>query len=134
MEAIVGLGIIEAFSYVLLYYTFIHSLNRYERKKDKIFYIAASLAVVVRLAAIVLDKEKTVVCMDIYLPCTILQTVLLLGMNVQTSNAFCRLSLGMNYIFYVMPLYAKTLRDYLRQDRWQLYFRINSSSIHCMTS
>ena len=64
MEAIVGLGIIEAFSYVLLYYTFIHSLNRYERKKDKIFYIAASLAVVVRLAAIVLDKEKTVVCMD----------------------------------------------------------------------
>lgn len=58
MEAIVGLGIIEAFSYVLLYYTFIHSLNRYERKKDKIFYIAASLAVVVRLAAIVLDKEK----------------------------------------------------------------------------
>ena len=34
MEAIVGLGIIEAFSYVLLYYTFIHSLNRYERKKD----------------------------------------------------------------------------------------------------
>ena len=28
MEAIVGLGIIEAFSYVLLYYTFIHSLNR----------------------------------------------------------------------------------------------------------
>ena len=47
MEAIVGLGIIEAFSYVLLYYTFIHSLNRYERKKDKIFYIAASLAVVV---------------------------------------------------------------------------------------
>ena len=101
MEAIVGLGIIEAFSYVLLYYTFIHSLNRYERKKDKIFYIAASLAVVVRLAAIVLDKEKTAVCMDIYLPCTILQTVLLLGMNVQTSNAFCRLSLGMNYIFYV---------------------------------
>ena len=64
MEAIVGLGIIEAFSYVLLYYTFIHSLNRYERKKDKIFYIAASLAVVVRLAAIVLDKEKTAVCMD----------------------------------------------------------------------
>ena len=58
MEAIVGLGIIEAFSYVLLYYTFIHSLNRYERKKDKIFYIAASLAVVVRLAAIVLDKKK----------------------------------------------------------------------------
>ena len=101
MEAIVGLGIIEAFSYVLLYYTFIHSLNRYERKKDKIFYIAASLAVVVRLAAIVLDKEKTAVCMDIYLPCTILQTVLLLGMNVQTSNAFCRLSLGMSYIFYV---------------------------------
>lgn len=101
MEAIVGLGIIEAFSYVLLYYTFIHSLNRYERKKDKIFYIAASLAVVVRLAAIVLDKEKTAVCMDIYLPCTILQTVLLLGMNVQTSNTFCRLSLGMNYIFYV---------------------------------
>ena len=81
--------------------TFIHSLNRYERKKDKIFYIAASLAVVVRLAAIVLDKEKTVVCMDIYLPCTNLQTVLLLGMNVQTSNAFCRLSLGMSYIFYV---------------------------------
>ena len=39
--------------------------------------------------------------MDIYLPCTILQTVLLLGMNVQTSNAFCRLSLGMSYIFYV---------------------------------
>jgi len=101
MEAIVGLGIIEAFSYVLLYYTFIHSLNRYERKKDKIFYIAASLAVVVRLAAIVLDKEKTAVCMDIYLPCTILQTVLLLGMNVQTSNVFCRLSLGMSYIFYV---------------------------------
>ncbi|MFQ9483133.1 MAG: hypothetical protein ACLR0W_00700 [Lachnospira sp.] len=124
MEAIVGLGIIEAFSYVLLYYTFIHSLNRYERKKDKIFYIAASLAVVVRLAAIVLDKEKTAVCMDIYLPCTILQTVLLLGMNVQTSNVFLQTKFG-NELYFFM---------YLRQDRRQLYFRINSSSIHCMTS
>ena len=94
-------GLVMLYGLMLLYYTFIHSLNRYERKKDKIFYIAASLAVVVRLAAIVLDKEKTAVCMDIYLPCTILQTVLLLGMNVQTSNAFCRLSLGMSYIFYV---------------------------------
>lgn len=39
MEAIVGLGIIEAFSYVLLYYTFIHSLNRYERKRTKYFIL-----------------------------------------------------------------------------------------------
>ena len=43
MEAIVGLGIIEAFSYVLLYYTFIHSLNRYERKKDKICSLTVHL-------------------------------------------------------------------------------------------
>ena len=37
MEAIVGLGIIEAFSYVLLYYTFIHSLkHRCTRGTNKI--------------------------------------------------------------------------------------------------
>lgn len=54
MEAIVGLGIIEAFSYVLLYYTFIHSLNRYERKKNKVFYIAVILAVAVRIVGLTL--------------------------------------------------------------------------------
>ena len=42
MEAIVGLGIIEAFSYVLLYYTFIHSLNRYEKKGQNILYCRKS--------------------------------------------------------------------------------------------
>lgn len=101
MEAIVGLGIIEAFSYVLLYYTFIHSLNRYERKKDKIFYIAAILAVAVRIVGLTLVQDKTAVCMDIYVPCTVLQTVLLLGINIKDSSAFCKMSLGMNYIFYV---------------------------------
>ena len=58
MEAIVGLGIIEAFSYVLLYYTFIHSLNRYERKKNKVFYIAVILAVAVRIVGLTLVQDK----------------------------------------------------------------------------
>lgn len=101
MEAIVGLGIIEAFSYVLLYYTFIHSLNRYERKKNKVFYIAVILAVAVRIVGLTLVQDKTAVCMDIYVPCTVLQTVLLLGINIKDSSAFCKMSLGMNYIFYV---------------------------------
>lgn len=52
MEAIITLNIIETFLYVFLYYTFIHSLNRYERKKDKVFYIAVILAVAVRIAGI----------------------------------------------------------------------------------
>lgn len=39
MEAIVGLGIIEAFSYVLLYYTFIHSLTDTKEKRTKYFIL-----------------------------------------------------------------------------------------------
>lgn len=35
------------------------------------------------------------------MPCTVLQTVLLLGINIKDSSAFCKMSLGMNYIFYV---------------------------------
>lgn len=101
MEAIITLNIIETFLYVFLYYTFIHSLNRYERKKDKVFYIAVILAVAVRIAGLTRVQDKTAVCMDIYVPCTVLQTVFLLGINVKDSSAFCKMSLGLNYIFYV---------------------------------
>ena len=89
------------FSYVLLYYTFIHSLNRYERKRTKYFYIAASLAVVVRLAAIVLDKEKNSGLHGYLSAMYHFADSTFAGYECTNQQCFCRLSLGMSYIFYV---------------------------------